>query len=224
MFDRTCLCLPTFNEAQNVEAVVTDIRKVFDGLLFAVDGFSTDRTVDVLKSLNVDVYQRTNPGKGSALQKALQVAEDNEKEFLIYFDCDQTYTPANIHRFCSLLDKADLIIGVRPLGLINPYHRRLGNLVATGLINVTGNGKIKDSLSGLKCLRVSKFKPLLKEDGFVIDALICVLALHLKMNTYHVQVNFNERTGKSKMGLLIGLRELWKLIIHIATLKVRKTH
>ena len=43
--DSCAFCLPTLNEEENVEYVVSEIRKVYNGFLFIVDGFSSDRTV-----------------------------------------------------------------------------------------------------------------------------------------------------------------------------------
>jgi dolichol-phosphate mannosyltransferase len=211
-YDNVCLFLPTYNEAENVLSVVEDIQKHFSGFFFIVDGFSTDGTVETAEKAGIPVYDRTVSGKGSAIKKAMEIAEQEGKEFLLYMDCDRTYDAADIKKLLEVRDTSDLIYGVRPLENVRPYHRRLGNRVATGLINIMVSGNLRDSLSGFKCLRVSAFKHLLKEDGFVIDALIFAYALKYKLRISPVDVRYHQRVGSSKMSLAIGFIELTKLI------------
>lgn len=206
------LFLPTFNEEQNIEAVIADIQKHFHGFLFVVDGFSTDNTVKIAQQMNVPVYFRDAHGKGAAIRMALEIAEANNKDFLLFMDCDRTYSPKNIPAMLQDIEGYDLVIGVRELKTIRPYFRRIGNIVATTVINLPLKGKIRDSISGFKCLRVNKFKDLIQENGFVADALICVYALKYGMKIQMVPIDYFERTGESKMGFWVGVRELVKLL------------
>ncbi|MBI1286607.1 MAG: glycosyltransferase [Flavobacteriales bacterium] len=222
--ENTCVCLPTYNEAESVKAVVENIRQTgYSSLLFIVDGFSTDGTLEIARNLQVPVFHRPRSGKGSALRMALEIAHEQQKEHLIYLDCDQTYDAADLRKFLAVAEDADLIIGKRPPNLIRPFFRRLGNRIATSIVNLNGIDKIEDTLTGFKCLRVSKFRTLLNEDGFVVDALICVLALHYKMRILHLPIRFSERVGKSKIGIWIGLRELVKLIHAVVRIKLGLT-
>lgn len=210
--EKIALCLPTYNEEMNIQKVVLDIRKVYSGFLFIVDGFSLDKTADIAAQINVPVYKRDFQGKGSAIQKALEIAELKGKEFLIYLDCDRTYNPLDLLRIIEDIDDFDLVVGVRPLEDIKPVHRRLGNKVVTGIINVVFKAKIKDSLSGFKCLRVSKFRNLLKENGVVIEPIICLYAVKYNMRIGLFPISYYKRVGQSKMNLIIGGIEFVKLI------------
>ena len=210
--DNIALCLPTYNEEINIAPVLLDIQKAYSGLLFVVDGFSTDNTVKIAEQMGITVYTRELPGKGSAIQKAMEIAEQNNKEFLIYLDCDRTYSANDLIKLLENLEDYDLVIGVRPLKTIKSVSRRVGNVIATAIINIFYKGKLQDSLSGFKCLRVSKFKPLIQENGFLIESLICLYALKYKMSINLVPINYYERVGVSKMSTAQGLKALYKLI------------
>jgi glycosyltransferase involved in cell wall biosynthesis len=220
--DCIAFCLPTYNEEINIEYVVSDIRKVYSGFLFVVDGFSTDKTVAIAEQLGVPVYKRESKGKGSAIQKALEVASQNSKEFLIYMDCDRTYSTADIVKMTENIHGFDLTIGVRPLFAIKQYYRKLGNLIATGLVNVAFNGKIKDPISGFKALRVSKFINLLTEEEAVIEAIICAYALQYNMSIKMFPTDYFERVGLSKESWVTGIKYLITFIKKIWQMKMHK--
>jgi glycosyltransferase involved in cell wall biosynthesis len=212
--------LPTFNEEKSIKRVITDIKKAFNGYFFVVDGYSTDRTVEISRSMGIEVYNRCVPGKGAAFRKALEVASANNKEFLVFIDCDNTYDPKDIGKILENIELYDLVIGVRPMNKIHGFMKKFGNVFVTELMNILYNGHIKDSISGFKCLRVNKFKNIITEDGFAADALICVLALKYKMSVNTVPINYyEERTGNSKMSLWIGIKELAKFTVALIRLK-----
>ena len=210
--DNIAFLLPTLNEEDSVKRMILNIKQNYQGLLFIVDGFSTDNTVKIATELGVPVYSRLAYGKGSAIQKALEIAALHGKEYLLFTDCDMSYDPNNIMDILHDLDKYDLVIGVRPLKTIGSVSRRVGNVIATAIINIIYKGKVQDSLSGFKCLRVNKFKPLIKEDGFVVESLICLYALKYNMSINLVPINYYERVGTSKMSTAKGIKELIKLI------------
>jgi len=219
MEDNVALFLPTLNEAESIRSMIVRIRKNFKGFFFVVDGFSTDDTIKIAREEGVFVYYRLNNGKGSAIQKALEVAALHGKEFLLFIDCDMSYDPDNIKDMIQDLGNYDLVIGVRPLEKIDALGRRLGNIVATELVNIAFGGNVQDSISGLKCLRVSKFIGLIKENGWVVDSLICLYALKFDMRIRHVSINYYKRLGQSKLSMATGIAEFIKLIKAVWTLR-----
>jgi dolichol-phosphate hexosyltransferase len=202
---KIAVCLPTYNEAENVEFMVSSIREVFNGMLFIVDGYSTDDTVEIAKQYNVDVFYRNNPGKGSAMQKALEVADKAGKEFVVFIDCDRSNNPKDIKSLINFNETVDLVLGVRDFKKIKPIERLWGNIFTTGLINIFHGSNIKDSMTGMKLLRVNKFLTTLNEESFFVDPLICILAIRDNMYIEQIFVEHFERTGKSKMSFIKGL-------------------
>src|SRR5690606_3920191 len=77
----------------------------------------------------------------------------------------------------------------------------------TQIVNIVFNGKIKDSFSGLKCLRVNKFLNLLKENEAAIEPIICMCALKYNMRIKMSPIDYNERVGGvSKENMLLGIK------------------
>lgn len=211
LIKHTGFFLPTFNEERNIYEVLKSVSKVFKGYIFVVDGYSTDDTVSIAKSLGVDVYMRESHGKGSAIIKAIEIAKSKGIQFLIYFDCDQTFEPNDIIALLEKIKFSDVVIGERPMGLIKPFHRRLGNYLITFLINFFFNSKLKDTLTGFKCLRVDKFYKKITLEGFAADPLIFAIALRNNYIIEKITINYYPRIGKSKMGIIVGSLESVKL-------------
>lgn len=222
-FDNIAFCLPTFNEEKSIEPVISDIRKEYDGFLFIVDGFSTDSSVAIAEQMNIPVYKRTDKGKGSALQKAVEVAIEKGKEFLVYVDCDRTYSARDAVNMMKNRQDFDLIVGERPLATIKPFYRRWGNIIVTKLINTLFDGTFKDSLSGAKCLRVNKLANAFCEKGFLVDPFICAYALCHKMKINTVPIGYYKRAGKSKLHFAPILLEFVRLIRILWLLKFKKS-
>ncbi len=210
---RAVVCLPTRNERDSIEAMVKSIRKIkLD--VFVSDEHSTDGTLAIAKKLKVPVYQRACSGKGCGVQTAIAVAAKKKYDLLIFIDCDCTYPVDAIPRMINVLEQGnyDMVVGARNFKNV-PFVNRIGNFAHIWGINLLYLTHLKDINSGLRVMRVSKFKGLIDAKAFDVEAQITVRALKNGMKIKEMPIAYNKRMGESKLRLSDGVSILWRIII-----------
>ena len=130
--------LPTYNERENVERIVTAVlAAVPEGRVLVVDDASPDGTgmlADTLAAREERVKVLHRPGKeglGVAYTAGFRwVLEQPGTQAVVQMDSDFSHDPSDVPRLLSaLMDGADLALGTRYMpggGTVNwPWHRRL---------------------------------------------------------------------------------------------------
>lgn len=195
----TVIALPTYNEELAIDKMIKRIRSQTDFPIMIIDGYSSDRTVEIAKNLNVEVIERTaGKGYGCAIQKALEVAANRDYDWLIILDCDMTYRPEEIKQLVSSSYQCDLVVGVRPMHRISFSHR-LANRSHSLLASVLYNQQVSDINSGMRMLRVSKFVDSLTERNMGMVAQISSIAMRNRWLIRQVPIEYDKRIGDSKI-------------------------
>lgn len=83
------LIIPTFNEADNIEAVIDSANWVDE--VIVVDSFSTDQTTDLAKAKGAKVLERTYTGPADQKNWAIPQASH---QWVLILDADERVTPA----------------------------------------------------------------------------------------------------------------------------------
>ena len=117
---RTLVMIPTYNEAENVELIVSDIRATgLDLDLLFVDDKSPDGTGAILDRLAIE-YPRLKvlhrPGKqgiGSAHMAGIRWAYQHGYAGLVTMDSDFSHSPSNIGRLLAAGEDFDVVVGSR---------------------------------------------------------------------------------------------------------------
>jgi dolichol-phosphate mannosyltransferase len=119
---RLLIFIPTYNEAENVEALFDHIcRLSINADILFLDDNSPDGTgqiIDRLAAANARVHAIHRPGKlgiGSAHATGIRWAYANGFNWLITMDCDFTHSPDRIPDFVSAAGQHDVVIGSRYL-------------------------------------------------------------------------------------------------------------
>jgi len=115
------LIVPTYNESQNIEALVSRIRKsAGDEPVFFVDDNSPDGTAEAIRQV-----QRTDPhvhlmvrpvkaGYGSACREGIQkILRERLAGYIIQSDADLSHPPEALPRMIELLHTHPVVIGSR---------------------------------------------------------------------------------------------------------------
>ena len=221
--------LPTYNEAENLEAIV---RATADQLertapgnwrLLVVDDASPDGTGELADRLaaeleGVEVLHR--PGKdglGKAYLAGFDRALAQGAELVIVMDADFSHDPAHLPALIAAAKDSDLVLGSRyvPGGeIVNwPRLRRLlsrsGSLYARAILGV----KVNDLTSGFRCVRRRVLETIepstLRSQGYVFNIELTYRALLAGFTVAEVPINFRDReAGESKMSLPIAFEAL----------------
>ena len=207
---KVVVCLPTRNERESIQEMIDEIKKLGYNI-FISDSQSTDGTQEIAKKNNVEVYQRDGIGKGFGIQKAVQVAASKGYDVLVILDCDKTYPPKYIPELLRFFPEYDVVMGVRDMSDISFSHR-WPNVVHTQSINVFYGGHLHDINTGMRALKVEKFKGILTAKGFDIEAQMSLLAVKKKMKIKEISVEYLKRAGESKIRISDGFVILWRII------------
>ena len=222
------IVVPALNEEENVAPLVEGLRAVEQRivaetpveaveLVFVNDG-STDRTLEIMQrykeAIKIVSFEQ-NCGYGAALQSGFAAAEG---DVLAFLDCDCTCDPASLIKMCQLyFDKeADLIIGNRMVRERSkmPKTRRLGNWLFAKLLTFLSGTKIDDTASGIRVFHrslLTKLNPLPR--GLNFTPAMTARAMHQKMRVFEVPVDYAERQGASKLGVVKhGFQFFWTIL------------
>jgi glycosyltransferase involved in cell wall biosynthesis len=152
---RILAIIPAYNEADNIGAVVEDLRS-FGGDVLVVNDGSTDDTAAVAKSLGVHVISHPfNLGIGGTVQSGIKYAYERGYDMAIQFDGDGQHRADQIFKIVDLVKRgeADLVIGSRTLpgGYKMGITRWIGSRIFHCLIKFLSGHTIEDPTSGFRC-------------------------------------------------------------------------
>ena len=163
---RALAVVPTYNEAENIEALVAAILAQGDDVeVLIVDDGSPDGTGKLADRLAADshcvhVLHRNGPrGRGVAGRDGFLWAVQREDiECVIEMDGDLSHDPEYIPRMIEALQDADIVIGSRYIpggGNVKRkwYRVFVSELAAIYTRVILGTWRVKDPNSGYRCFR-----------------------------------------------------------------------
>jgi len=185
------LCLIVWNELQGCQADIPHLPlQAFDEV-FAVDGGSTDGTVEYLEQAGIPVYRQPKRGLNAAYVHANDVATG---DVVVVFFPKGTLSPEDLLKFRPLFEKGhDLVIASRQVnGSVNEEDAHilrprkwavwgLGTLAA--LVWRREGVWIRDVLHGFKGWRKSAFEKMkILDHGLSIDIEMVVRSYKLGLS------------------------------------------
>jgi dolichol-phosphate mannosyltransferase len=231
---RATVCLPTYNERENVERMVRTLHGLGVAVL-VIDDNSPDGTGDIADRLaeeldGVSVLHRPRKeGLGPAYLAGFRRALDDGAELILEMDCDFSHDPADVPRLIAAADEADLALGSRYVegggtehwGAVRRFISRGGSLYAQVLLGL----RVRDLTGGFKCYRrkVLEALPLdeIHSKGYAFQIETTYRALRKGFRVREVPITFVDRVeGGSKMSRAIVVEGFWKVpVLRFAALR-----
>ncbi|MEJ7749910.1 MAG: polyprenol monophosphomannose synthase [Thermoleophilaceae bacterium] len=225
------LVLPTYNEAENIEAIVKAALSNLasagrDHRILVVDDGSPDGTGDIADRLAAEnpavnvLHRRRKEGIGPAYLAGFAEALAGGAELVLEMDSDFSHDPADLPRLIEASESADLVLGSRyvPGGGVTDWGlgRRLisrgGCLYAQILLRVP----VRDLTGGFKCFHRRVLEGIdldgVGADGYGFQIEMTFRALRAGFHVREIPILFRERrVGASKMSTRIAVEAFWKV-------------
>ena len=212
------VCVPTYNERDNVEPLVRALGEVLDlarDRVLVIDDNSPDRTGEIADRLAAELpwvsvlHRERKDGIGAAYLAGFAVALAAGAELVLEVDCDFSHDPMDVPRLiAACADGADLALGSRWVegggtvnwGLGRRIVSRGGSLYARLVLGV----RIRDLTGGFKCFRREVLEGIdldaitTRGYGFQIEG--TYRALRAGFRVVELPITFvDRRVGESKM-------------------------
>jgi dolichol-phosphate mannosyltransferase len=226
---RAVVCLPTYNERENLEAMVRALGAVLDverDVVLVIDDSSPDGTGEIADGLAAELpwvsvlHRESKEGIGPAYIAGFRRALAEGAELLLEMDCDFSHAPSDVPRLIAASGEADLVLGsryaegggTRNWGLVRRFVSRGGCLYAQVLLGV----RVRDLTGGFKCFHREALEAVdldaiaARGYGFQIETTYRVLRKGLRVR--EIPITFTERReGASKMTGSIVLEAVWRV-------------
>lgn len=225
------LILPTYNEAENIEALIRAalVQLESTGIghtILVVDDGSPDGTGLIAERLSQELepvrvlHRPRKEGLGRAYLAGFAIALEAGAELVLEMDSDFSHDPADLPRLIAAADTADLVLGSRyvPGGGVTEWGsvRRLLSRGGSAYARILLGVPVRDLTGGFKCFHRRVLEAIELEDvhadgyGFQIE--LTYKAVRAGFSVTEVPILFRERrVGSSKMTARIALEAVWKV-------------
>jgi dolichol-phosphate mannosyltransferase len=225
------LILPTYNEAENIEALVRAalVQLESTGIghtILVVDDGSPDGTGLIAERLSEELEQvrvlhrPRKEGLGRAYLAGFAIALEAGAELVLEMDSDFSHDPADLPRLIAAADAADLVLGSRyvPGGGVTEWGsvRRLLSRGGSAYARILLGVPVRDLTGGFKCFHRRVLEAIDLEnvhaDGYGFQIELTYQAVRAGFSVTEVPILFRERrVGSSKMTTRIALEAVWKV-------------
>ena len=223
---RAVLCLPTYNERDNLEPMLRALGNKGVRVL-VIDDNSPDGTGPLADRLAteldyVDVLHRERKeGLGPAYLAGFRRALEDGADLVLEMDCDFSHDPNDVPRLLAAVEGgADLALGsryapgggVRNWGLLRRVISAGGSLYARVLLGVN----VRDLTGGFKCYRRAVLERIdldaVESKGYAFQIETTYRALRAGFKVVEVPISFADREVEgSKMSKAIVAEAIWKV-------------
>jgi dolichol-phosphate mannosyltransferase len=233
---KTVVCLPTYNERENLERMIEALEPLGVRVL-VIDDNSPDGTGAIADELAaardwVSVLHRpAKEGLGRAYVAGFHEVLAGDADYVAQMDCDFSHDPADVPRLIAAVDAgADVAIGSRYVagggtsnwGLFRQFLSR-GASLFTRLILMP----VRDATGGFKCFRRDVLESIdldsIDAAGYVFQVETTYRARRKGFRVVEIPIQFADRTaGTSKMSAAVALEGVLKVpLLRLAAMRGR---
>ena len=194
--------IPAFNEAKNIAAIITELKKITDSIVVCDDG-SSDLTAEISEKLGVTVIKHEkNMGYGAAINSIFKKCIEIRSDVLVTFDADGQHRIDDLEKVLQPIKKnqADVVIGSRFLDNKSdvPNYRKVGIKIITKVTNASIKKKLTDSQSGFRAYNRQVLTQINPSDigmGISTEILIKASSKGLRITEVPIKILYPENTS-----------------------------
>jgi dolichol-phosphate mannosyltransferase len=222
---KAVVCLPTYNERENLERMLHALADKGVSVL-VIDDSSPDGTGELADRLareldHVQVLHRDRKeGLGPAYLAGFRHALRDGAELVLEMDADFSHDPNDVPRLIATAREADVVLGSRYVeggsianwGRLRRFVSAGGSLYARWILGIP----VHDLTGGFKCFRREVLEALdldaIASRGYAFQIETTYRALRRGFRVVEVPIVFSDREhGGSKMSRRIVLEAIWKV-------------
>jgi dolichol-phosphate mannosyltransferase len=222
---RATVCLPTYNERENLEPMVRALGDRGVRVL-VIDDNSPDGTGEIADRLAAELdyvavlHRERKEGLGPAYLAGFRRALGDGAERVIEMDCDFSHSPDDVPRLLAAAHDADLVLGSRYVaggsignwGLVRRFVSAGGSLYARVLLG----SRIRDLTGGFKCYRREVLETIdldaITSKGYAFQIETTYRAVRAGFRVVEIPIHFADREqGGSKMSRAIVAEAIWRV-------------
>jgi len=225
-----CVVLPTYDERENIEAILDAIMRADDRLdVLVVDDNSPDgtgRLADAFAAREPRVrvlHRERKEGLGRAYLAGFAIALSDSYRLVLEMDADFSHPPQRLPALLEAARDADLVLGSRYVpGGATPDWKTGRKIISRGgslyARTVLGLG-VRDLTGGFKCFRREVLERIdlasVRSRGYAFQIELTYRAVRAGFRVEEVPIVFpDRRVGRSKMSRAIFLeavRGVWAM-------------
>jgi dolichol-phosphate mannosyltransferase len=234
---RAVVCLPTYNERENLEPMLRALGDK-DVDVLVIDDNSPDGTGELADRIAAQLdyvevlHRERKEGLGPAYLAGFRRALDAGAELVLEMDCDFSHDPADVPRLIATVDEgADLALGSRYVtggsvgnwGFLRRFVSAGGSWYARVLLGVP----VRDLTGGFKCYRRRVLETIdldaIESKGYAFQIETTYRTLRAGFCVVEIPIHFVDREeGGSKMSKAIVAEAIWKVpALRLAALRGR---
>lgn len=222
----TLVCLPTYNEADNLRAIIPAILEAAPGVdVLVIDDRSPDGTGDIADEFAASnnrvfvLHRERKEGLGRAYLAAFQWALQRDYQLILEMDADFSHSPVFLPQLILEAERGtDLVLGSRYVlgggtrnwGILRKILSRGGSVYARAVLGITP----RDLTGGFKCFKRHVLEALdlatVRSTGYAFQIELTYRTLQKGFKVTEIPIIFEDRrVGKSKMNGQIFTEALW---------------
>ncbi|MGH7701099.1 MAG: polyprenol monophosphomannose synthase, partial [Gemmatimonadales bacterium] len=216
MPERALVCIPTYNEAENLPEIVPQVLSQDPRLeVLVIDDDSPDGTGRLADRLAADhprvhvIHREGKQGLGTAYLAGFKWALERGYDYVFEMDADFSHDPKHLKEFLKAVEGADLVLGSRYLhGKVTVVNWPMGRLMLSYFANVYARRvtglRIWDLTGGFKCYRRRVLEGIdlaqVRSNGYAFQIETSFRAWRKGFKLAEIPIVFVDRTeGHSKM-------------------------
>lgn len=239
--ERAWLILPTYNEAENIEAFVEAARAELpeSARVLIVDDSSPDGTGEIAdrlaaanQALSV-LHRPLKEGLGPAYIAGFRHALNEGAGFVIEMDSDFSHDPKYLPRLLAAAQDAGLAIGSRyvPGGGVGDWSmlRRAISRGGSAYARFALGLKVNDSTAGFRCFRREVLEAIdlnsIRSRGYAFQVEMTHRTIEQGFRVVEVPIVFKDRqAGTSKIDPAIIVEAAWRIpLLRFGSITKKKT-